>query len=347
MKGGFVRAIERQWYASSPGWLWCLVPLECIFRILVFCRRRLHKGNADIKHPPLIVVGNISIGGTGKTPVIISLVKYFTEQGMRVGVVSRGYGRSTHDTRMVSSTSASQDVGDEPLEIFRATGVAICVGRDRNQAVERLCQAETLDMILSDDGLQHYKMPRDIELVVCNAERPLGNEHCLPLGPLREPKSRLNHVDAILINRNVTAEDDLQSALDLSEYTQKYTFSILPSHWANVKTGKIKALGELDSGRYIAYAGLGQPKKFFDTLSALGLEFDARPKADHAEYSEADFNMREIDGKVVQYLMTAKDAVKCESIAHEQCWYLQIHADLPSEFCVSLHSKILGLKKTS
>ena len=331
--------IERRWYSSSPGILWLLFPFELLFLCIAGLRKSRYQKQITVapestKPIPVIVVGNIGVGGTGKTPTIIALVKYFQSLKLDVAVVSRGYGRTTTGLMELNSKSIAAEVGDEPLEIYRATDCAVVVDTDRAAAVNYLKVKVTPDIILSDDGLQHYLMPRDIELVVVSSQRQFGNGHCLPVGPLREPITRLNSVDYVLYNGGVPSDAPIRNAEDISNIG----FSVLPKRWVNVHSGEQIPLADLhyDEGRLVAITGLGEPQKFFRTLDSLGLNCKTIAKPDHYFFTEKDFF--EYERSCV--LMTAKDAVKCVNIAPKNSWYLQIEAQFEQSFLNLLHSKI-------
>jgi tetraacyldisaccharide 4'-kinase len=305
------------WYGGHPA-LRLLRPLETLYRRIVR-RRRLAflAGEGDIYRAPVpvVVVGNITVGGTGKTPLILWLIEHCRARGLKVGVVSRGYGArpATLPWRVRAGQSAEQ-AGDEPLLIVQRTGVPLMIDPDRSRAVRALLAEEPLDLILSDDGLQHYRLARDLELVLIDAARGLGNRRCLPAGPLREPAERLQSVDAVLCNG--ASEDTAEG----------FAFNLQPSTLVNLRSGECVALDHFPPGQHVhAIAGIGNPQRFFATLQALDWRPIAHPFADHARYSAAQLDF----SPALPLLMTEKDAVKCRAFAAADWWYLAVEA-LPS-----------------
>jgi tetraacyldisaccharide 4'-kinase len=310
------------WYNGHPA-LALLRPLECLYRRVVNGKRaRFVAGQGDIyKAPvPVIVVGNITVGGTGKTPLILWMIDYCRRRGLRVGVVSRGYGASPPSLpwRVLAQHSADQ-VGDEPLLIVKRTGVPLMIDPDRAQAVRGLLAQEPLDLILTDDGLQHYRLARDLELVLIDAARGLGNRRCLPAGPLREPVERLQSVDALLYNGASEDRDD------------GYAFKLQPSALVNLLTGERQPVDYFPAGQALhAVAGIGNPQRFFNTLEGLHWRPVPHAFADHAVFSPQALAFT----PDLPLVMTEKDAVKCSSFAAANWWYLAVEA-VPSAAFVS------------
>jgi len=310
------------WYRGHPA-LMLLRPLETLYRRVVNNKRaRFMAGQGDIyKAPvPVIVVGNITVGGTGKTPLILWMIEYCRRRGLRVGVVSRGYGAKPASLpwRVTAQQNAEQ-AGDEPLLIVKRTGVPLMIDPDRSQAVRALLAQEPLDLILSDDGLQHYRLARDLELVLIDAARGLGNRRCLPAGPLREPVERLQSVDAVLYNGASSDRDD------------GYAFSLQPSSLVNLLSGEQQSVHYFPVGQSLhAVAGIGNPQRFFNTLE--GLHWRPVPHAfpDHAVFSAEALAF----SPPLPLVMTEKDAVKCASFAAPDWWYLAVEA-VPSPAFVS------------
>ena len=310
------------WYNGHPA-LTLLRPLECLYRRVVNGKRaRFVAGQGDIyKAPvPVIVVGNITVGGTGKTPLILWMIDYCRRRGLRVGVVSRGYGAKPPSLpwRVLAQHSADQ-VGDEPLLIVKRTGVPLMIDPDRAQAVRGLLAQEPLDLILTDDGLQHYRLARDLELVLIDAARGLGNRRCLPAGPLREPMERLQSVDALLYNGASEDRDD------------GYAFKLQPSALVNLLTGERQPVDYFPAGQALhAVAGIGNPQRFFNTLEGLHWRPVPHAFADHAVFSAQALAFT----PDLPLVMTEKDAVKCSSFAAANWWYLAVEA-VPSAAFVS------------
>ena len=311
---GAAQSLSDAWY-SEAWWLWLLRPAEVLFRMLAAARRCCYRfGLCRTYKPPvpLVVVGNITVGGTGKTPVVIALVEALAALGLRAGVVSRGYGATAkHFPHVLDEHSVLADCGDEPLLIYRRTGCPCVVSPDRVQAVRTLLSLFTVDIVLSDDGLQHYALDRDMEIALLDADARLGNGFCLPAGPLREPPGRLDTVDYVLYR----GSDDPDSGV-------QYDADAL----VNVRTGDRVAPspGRLGA-RVSAVAGIGQPRQFFTALETLGFTLRQRVFPDHHVFTAADFHGLE-DRPII---MTEKDAVKCRDIAGSNTWYLSIRAQLP------------------
>lgn len=310
--------VLRAWYAGHP-LLKLLSPLEYVYRRVVERKRaRFVAGEGEIYRSPvpLVVVGNITVGGTGKTPLILWLIEHCQRNGLRVGVVSRGYAAKPPQLpwRVTAQQSAAQ-AGDEPLLIVQRTGVPLMIDPDRGRAVKALLDSEPLDLILSDDGLQHYRLARDLELVLIDNARGLGNGHCLPAGPLREPVERLESVDAVLYNG---ADSDPHPG---------FAFKLQPSALINLCSGERRALDLFPPGQALhAVAGIGNPQRFFTTLEALHWRPIAHAFADHASYSAEVLSFT----PSLPLVMTEKDAVKCRDFASPDWWYLAVDA-VPSE----------------
>ena len=302
------------WYDGHPA-LALLRPLECLYRRVVNRKRaRFVAGEGDIYTAPVpvIVVGNITVGGTGKTPLILWMIEHCRSRGLKVGVVSRGYGaRPASFPWRVLPQQRADEAGDEPLLIVQRTGVPLMIDPDRAQAVRALLAAENLDLILSDDGLQHYRLARDLELVLIDAARGLGNRRCLPAGPLREPVERLQSVDALLYNGAAADRDD------------GYGFQLQPSALVNLLTGERRPVQHFPPGKAVhAVAGIGNPQRFFNTLEGLHWRPVPHPFADHAVYSAEALAFE----PSLPLIMTEKDAVKCRAFAGADWWYLAVEA---------------------
>ncbi|GAB4278507.1 MAG: tetraacyldisaccharide 4'-kinase [Methylomicrobium sp.] len=292
----------------------CLAPLEWGFRTLVDVRRRAYRNGmlAVKKLPvPVIVVGNISVGGTGKTPLIIALARFLQRNGYRPGIVSRGYrGRIGKQPVKVQLCDSPALVGDEALLLAKHGDCPVAVCTKRYDAGRLLVEQENCDVILSDDGLQHYKLARDIEIAVVDGERRYGNGRCLPAGPLREPVDRLNEVDFIVVNGEPCASG-------------QYSMQLSGDLAINLATGAAKPLAHFVGSESHAVAGIGNPKRFFKMLADAGLTCRNHEFPDHHPYRAGDLDF---DDKPV--LMTEKDAVKCFGFARENYWYVPVSAQL-------------------
>ena len=309
-RGGLVEA----WYRGAP-WLWLLRPVEFCYRGVIALRRWCYSQGLFTRYRapcPVVVVGNITVGGTGKTPLVIALVEGLQRAGLRPGVVSRGYGATRNRfPHRVARDSEAADCGDEPLLIARRTGCPCVVDPDRPAAVRALLASASVDVVISDDGLQHYALERDLEIALLDERAGLGNGFCLPAGPLREPEARLREVDFVLYRGLPDAA---------------HGFSYKPAGLSSVAGDDSRPFDPdaFDSPVY-AVAGIGQPAQFFALLRERGFVVDERSFPDHHQYTAEDF-----DGMEERPLiMTEKDAVKCRSLVGENAWYLRIDARIP------------------
>lgn len=321
----------KAWYAGHPA-LALLAPLEALYRRVAHNKReRYLSGQAQAWRAPcpVLVVGNITVGGTGKTPMILWMIERCRALGLRVGVVSRGYGAKPRSLPWrVGADDAPEVAGDEPLLIVQRSGVPMVIDPDRSRAVQALLAAEPLDLVLSDDGLQHYRLARDLELVLIDAARGLGNGRCLPAGPLREPAERLGSVDAVLYNG---AEHDT---------AQGYGFVLRPSALVNLASGERKNLEHFAPGQALhAVAGIGNPQRFFDTLEALHWRPVHHAFADHARFSAQALDFQ----PALPLVMTEKDAVKCRAFAQPNWWYLAVDAQPSQAFQAWFDAQVQAL----
>jgi tetraacyldisaccharide 4'-kinase len=327
----FSDRLLRAWYEGHPA-LALLRPLETLYRQVSGRKRdRFLSGESPAyKAPvPVIVVGNITVGGTGKTPLILWLIEHCRQRGLRVGVVSRGYGAKPPSLpwRVRAQDDAGHS-GDEPLLIVRRSGVPLVIDPDRSAAVRALLANEPLDLILSDDGLQHYRLARDLELVLIDNARGLGNRRCLPAGPLREPPERLNSVDAVLYNG---APGDRDGG---------YAFTLQPTALVQVGSGERQPLDYFALGQALhAVAGIGNPQRFFTTLEALHWRPLAHAFADHAVFSEQALSFT----PPLPLVMTEKDAVKCRAFARPDWWYLAVDARPSAAFIAWFDARLTAL----
>lgn len=315
-----------------------LLPLSLLFGAAAALRRRLYRsGLLHSGHPgvPVIVAGNLTAGGSGKTPFVIWLVEWLKSQGRRPGVVSRGYGRRDGSLRCVDEVSTAQEVGDEPLLIHSKTGVPVAVGADRLAAARLLlARHPDVDVIVSDDGLQHYRLQRDLELVLADAASLFGNGWLLPAGPLREPPARLREADALILSlRDETSADTRPAPLPVFSVRRE------PSGFRNLAGGSLSAALPYPQGRKIqALAGIARPQDFFDLLKSMGVAHEPRAFPDHHAFSAGEIE----PGATV--VMTEKDAVKCRSFAGPDWWALELRI-VPSPGLEDwLEGKLAGLK---
>jgi len=324
------------WYGQRRWTLW-LLPLMWIFIALAAARRAWALRYQQKKFAtPVIVVGNISVGGTGKTPLLISLVTYLQQQGFTPGVISRGYGGvAPHYPYMVSAQSRAAEVGDEPLAIFQRTACKVCVGADR-LASAALLEDEGCDVLLSDDGLQHYRLGRDIEIAVVDGQRGIGNGFRLPVGPLRESVTRLKTVDWVVVNSPVA--DFCLPQLETLFYIP---MELKPTRLIHLQSGQEIALENFYQHKIHAVAGIGNPERFYNTLSACQLNPIPHNFPDHHAYTPSDF---EFDDQLA-VVMTEKDAVKCRAFAQAHWYYLPVTAELPDVFWSALTVKLNKLRE--
>src|SRR5512146_196841 len=310
--------LQHHWYRLSPLHL-LLFPLSLIFRALAALRRFLYRSGilASVRLPvPVVVIGNISVGGTGKTPLTLWLAQRLIESGWHPGIVSRGYTKTAAHRKTPHEVSIDDDadqVGDEPLLMAQRALCPVWIGRDRPAAGLALLQAHPeCDIILSDDGLQHYRLQRDAEIAVVDGARRFGNGMLLPAGPLREPVSRLRKVDAVVTNGGQPGNGELAMSLDGSLFYNLLNPEIvLPA-------------GGFAGQRLHAIAGIGHPQRFFAHLERLGLSARHHAFPDHHGYSPSDIAFGDADA----ILMTEKDAVKCAAFATERCWVLRVDAQV-------------------
>ncbi len=303
--------IEKIWYQSGLAFI-PLLPLSWLFRLLVMVRYWLYQyGWLKVsRFPlPLIVVGNISVGGTGKTPFVIWLAHFLRSAGYKPGIVSRGYGgNATEWPQQVSADSDPAQVGDEAVLLARRCHCPMLVAPDRVAAVEALLGSNDCNIIISDDGLQHYAMGRDIEIAIVDGQRRFGNGQLLPAGPLREPISRLRDVDLTIVNGERTSVGEYSMTL-----TRSYLYNLHdPSNHEEISLFKGETVH--------AVAGIGHPEKFFDLLKKSGVEVITHSFVDHHAYSLDDLAF----GDERPVIMTEKDAVKCTRFARPNHWVLAV-----------------------
>ncbi|HSX62204.1 MAG TPA: tetraacyldisaccharide 4'-kinase [Tahibacter sp.] len=316
---------ERVWYHGAE------VPISWgvlarLYGGVTALRRRAYARGWLRRHPvgkPVVVVGNISVGGTGKTPLTIALVRALAARGLRAGVVSRGYGGSAKGPLLLDADATPAQVGDEPLLIRDLGGAPVVVGRDRVAAARLLIASADIDVVLADDGLQHYRLHRDVEICVIDGARRFGNRRLLPAGPLREPLSRLEHVDFRVCNGGLAHADEVQ-------------LHLRDDGALNLVDGRHVALDAFAHRRVHAVAGIGHPRRFFDSLRAARIDAIEHAFADHHLFGPADLAF----GDGLPVLMTGKDAVKCRAFAQPDWWQVAVQAQLPERFLDSVAARI-------
>ncbi len=313
------------WYKKSA-WLYLLSPLTFIFSALVRWRK-----NSYLKNPskvwnseiPIVVVGNISMGGTGKTPLVKYIASALKERGYKPGLVSRGYGGKFSGTLEVNTETTFKQTGDE-AQLLAKLKIPFFIDKDRSRAARTLQEKHDCNVIISDDGLQHYKMDRKVEIAVIDGARRLGNGLAFPAGPLREPKSRLKEVDFIVNNGGPTEADEILMTLN-------------PAKFIHLNSGKQYSVDNWPMHKQVhAVAGVGNPNRFFDLLSRLDFEFDKNPFPDHHKYNKRDLYYLDH----LPILMTEKDAAKCKHFNNSKIWYLSIEAKIESQFIDRLEEKL-------
>ena len=294
-----------------------LQPFSLLYRAAFAVNRGLYKSGIKARYRapvPVIVVGNITVGGTGKTPLVIALVEALRTQGLNPAVISRGYGGNAVEYPLPVDAGTDADLsGDEPALIARRTQVPLCVGPDRRQSIEYLLRNHQIDVIISDDGLQHFALERDIEICIVDDTSSSTNRSQLPAGPYRESIKRLESVDFVVRHG---AQNDGENGYAMNLSAQE------PMPLIEDNSSQFDAAKPL-----IAVAGIGNPKRFFETCRAMGLDITPRPFADHHQFRAED-----IDFDDQQVLMTEKDAVKCADFADHRHWYLPVSAKLSENF---------------
>lgn len=319
------------WYSKKLHWsAILLLPFSAIFSFVVAVRRWCYqRGLFKSFHfqVPVIVVGNITVGGTGKTPFVISLVKFLQDQGYRPGIVSRGVGGSeSTKARFVKATDAADDVGDEALLLTQKTQCPMVVCKDRVAAVRTLLNKTHCNIVISDDGLQHYRLQRSLEIVMVDHERQFGNQYLLPAGPLREPISRIKQADFVVVNGG-SLQDPYTLTLQPDEFVSIVTQAKIPLHgFANKKIH--------------AVSGIGHPQRFFKTLQQLGMDLITHIFPDHHLYQKHELHFSE----KLPIVMTEKDAVKCAAFANDDYWYLNIIPKMNEKLEQSILSKLKSLE---
>ncbi|PHM41799.1 tetraacyldisaccharide 4'-kinase [Xenorhabdus szentirmaii] len=310
--------IERIWSGRS----WCyiaLLPLSALYGLISALRRLSYKWGLkrSWKAPlPVVVVGNLTAGGNGKTPVVIWLVEQLQKKGYRVGVVSRGYGgKSACYPLLVTDEVSTAQAGDEPVLIYKRTGALVAVAPKRAEAINAILNHASVDIVITDDGLQHYALQRDYEIVVIDGIRRFGNGCWLPAGPMRELEGRLKSVNSIIVNGGTPKAGELPMQL-------KGELAV------NLLTGEKRKVRDIPNS--VAMAGIGHPPRFFATLQQLGADLQkTHAFADHQSYEQSQ--LLALTNNQQNLLMTEKDAVKCFQFAQDNWWYLPVHAHFPQE----------------
>lgn len=324
--------IARIWSGESPLWR-LLLPLSWLYGLVSGAIRlsyRLGWKKAWRAPVPVVVVGNLTAGGNGKTPVVIWLVEQLQQRGVRVGVVSRGYGgKAQHYPLLLTPETTTAEAGDEPVLIYQRTGAPVAVSPNRSEAVQAILSQQPVQIIITDDGLQHYRLARDKEIVVIDGVRRFGNGWWLPAGPMRERASRLRSVDAVITNGGVAQKNEIPMRLQ-------------PGLAINLKSGERRDVSTLP--HVVAMAGIGHPPRFFNTLAECGVQVEKSiALADHQALDHSQVSGYTTAGQTL--VMTEKDAVKCRAFADENWWYLPVDACLAGEKPEQLLQELLTLTR--
>ncbi|MBC3767008.1 tetraacyldisaccharide 4'-kinase [Neptunicella marina] len=320
--------LEKCWYNKNPV-VWLLWPVTALFWLISTVRRISYQNGWRRTHRlsvPVIIVGNISVGGTGKTPLVIRLAQLLRQEGYHPGILSRGYGGKNIDyPHFVAESDSPANVGDEPALMRQHVQCPIVIDPNRARGGDFLLKQHRCDVILCDDGLQHYALERDIEIVVMDGQRRLGNNYLLPMGPLRESAERLEQVDFVVINGGMVRKGD-------------FLMSLESGRLVNIKhPSKSQSLSDLKS-EVTAVAAIGNPQRFFDLLKSRQVKLkQCLTFADHHAFKQQDLPQ----GTVI---MTEKDAVKCKDFAADDWWYLPVSAKLTEEFRQLFLKKIKAIK---
>ena len=320
--------LASAWYGGGRA-PWWTRPLAALYGGVIRLRRTLYRSGwlrSERLPVPVVVIGNLTAGGTGKTPLAIAVAASLREHGYRPGVVSRGHGGAQREPLLLGDAPDPQQVGDEPC-LIRASGVPVAVGRDRPAAARLLLDAGC-DVVVADDGLQHYALARDVEICVIDGARRFGNGHLLPAGPLREPLDRLRSVDLRVCNGG-NAE------------AGEYLMQLRGDEAVALQGGERRALVSFAAQPVHAVAAIGNPKRFFDSLRACGIEVIEHAFADHHAFSAAELDFA--DDRPL--LMTDKDAVKCQSFAQPNWWRVPVRAELPPAFHAVLRERLAGFAR--
>lgn len=319
--------VDEVWYGQHAV-RYVLWPVSIVFQFAVWLRRQYLEWRREPLDVPIIVIGNVTVGGVGKTPLVVALAKYLSQKGLQVGIVSRGYGAHIKSfPHQVRESDTALQVGDEPKLLAQKTACPVVIAPNRRHAVQYLLEHHHSDVIISDDGLQHYAMSRQIEIAVIDGMRGMGSGWCLPAGPLREPIKRLQEVDFIVVNGEHSVHTHCQGLGNVYQMTMQ---AELPRSF----TGESVSWDAIPMP-CSAVAGIGNPDRFFALLTQLGVAFEPHKFADHHE-----FLPHELANLKKPVMMTEKDAVKCCAFAMDAMYYLPVEAKLSDEFWTKIWSQV-------
>ncbi len=327
--------LQKQW-ATYTLWHLLLTPLSWLFFVITRIRVRLYISGWLKSYRlsvPVIVVGNINVGGTGKTPLVIWLAEQLQQAGYQPGIISRGYGGQIKVAQAVFADSNPEMLGDEPVLIAKRTNCPVFVSADRVAAGQALLEVHPeCNVIISDDGLQHYRLQRDVEIVVFDSVKGFGNQALLPAGPLRESVSRLKLVDVVVSNGKVA---DLQKFARVNGVAP-VEMQLQSGDFFNLLDGSKKSVASAFAGQQVlAVAGIGNPERFFQQLNRMGISFSSKAYPDHYAFSAYDFMSVNVD-----VVMTEKDAVKCQAFAQSNFWVLPVNALIKDDLIAIVLNKL-------
>ena len=329
LRGNLEHWLVSRWYQRAPVPFW-LGWMEALYALLLRVRRQFYAWgiwHSQSLAVPVVVVGNLTVGGTGKTPLVAGLAVALRERGWRPGILSRGYRSGNPGEHLLPADAAPEDFGDEPVWLSRSAGVPVAIGKHRVAAAELLQQAGC-DLIISDDGLQHWALGRDIEILVIDGERRFGNERLLPAGPLREPLQRAARVDLRVVNGGAAREGEV-------------VMTVRPGDIVRVGgVGGALSLDGLRGQTVHAVAGIGNPERFFGMLEAHGLRVHRHAWPDHHDFNGSEVRFED----ELLVLVTEKDAVKVARHAHERLYAVPIEVELPPACVESLHEQLCRIR---
>jgi tetraacyldisaccharide 4'-kinase len=321
--------LNRIWYEGGAV-PWWAAACEQLFRGVLGLRRwayALGLRRSRRLPVPVVVVGNLTAGGTGKTPLVAWLANELRQRGWQPGIITRGYGAAAAEARRLPPEAEPAEFGDEPVWLAHATGCPVAIGRRRADAGQLLVDRDGVDLLLSDDGLQHWSLARDVEIVVIDGQRGFGNQRLLPAGPLREPLERLKRVDAVVVNGG--------------QREGAHSMQVRAERALSLRDLAIaRPLSSFTGQRVHAVAGIGNPRRFFDLLRSHGIVLDAHPFPDHHPFERADLDF----GDDLPVLITEKDAGKCAPFADGRIWVVPIDVELPAAFADAIHRQLHPLK---